>query len=116
MMNLIRVDDDTDHGGKVVTGSTRMRNDGRFVARKRDHVSSGKHPDVSPNVIEEGDTSMTDGGISISRHGHRGTYGCHLISSFSMEVRVRFMCAGQRRGLMSSRLGLYNRTPESYSH
>jgi len=36
MINLIRVDDDTDHGGKVVTGSTRMRNDGRFVARKSD--------------------------------------------------------------------------------
>jgi len=81
MMNLIRVDDDTDHGGKVLTGSTAMRYDGRFVARKGDRVSCPRHPDVSPNVIEEGDTSMTDGGIPIARHGHRATCGCHLISS-----------------------------------
>ncbi len=39
MMNLIRVGDDTDHGGKVETGSTTMRFDGRFVARKGDRVS-----------------------------------------------------------------------------
>jgi uncharacterized Zn-binding protein involved in type VI secretion len=36
---------------------------------------------VAPNVIEEGDPSMTDGGIPIARHGHRATCGCHLISS-----------------------------------
>ncbi|WP_035549308.1 PAAR domain-containing protein [Burkholderia sp. 9120] len=83
MMNLIRVDDDTDHGGKVVTGSTTMSYEGRFVARKGDHVSCPKHPDVSPNVIEEGDTLMTDGGIAIARHGHRATCGCHLISSLT---------------------------------
>lgn len=106
MMNLIRVDDDTDHGGNVVTRSTKMRYDGRFVAHKGHHVSSPKHLDVSPNAIEEGDTSMPDGGIPIARHGHRGTCGCQLVSSLSMEVRVRFMCAGQRRGLMSSRLDL----------
>jgi uncharacterized Zn-binding protein involved in type VI secretion len=29
MINLIRVGDDTDHGGKVETGSTTMRFDGR---------------------------------------------------------------------------------------
>ncbi len=83
MMNLIRVDDDTDHGGKVVSGSTTMRYNDRFVARKGDQVSCPKHPDVSPNVIEEGDTSMTDGGIPIARHGHRATCGCHLVSSVS---------------------------------
>lgn len=58
MMNLIRVGDDTDHGGKVETGSTTMRFDGRYVARKGDCVSCPQHPDVSPNLIEEGDTSM----------------------------------------------------------
>jgi uncharacterized Zn-binding protein involved in type VI secretion len=83
MMNLIRVDDDTDHGGKVLTGSTTMQYEGRFVARKGDHVSCPRHHDVSPNVIEEGDTSMTDGGIPIARDGHRATCGCHLISSLT---------------------------------
>jgi uncharacterized Zn-binding protein involved in type VI secretion len=83
MMNLIRVDDDTDHGGKVITGSRTMQFEGRFVARKGDRVSCPRHPDVSPNVIEEGDASMTDDGIPIARHGHRATCGCHLISSLT---------------------------------
>jgi uncharacterized Zn-binding protein involved in type VI secretion len=81
LINLIRVDDDNDHGGKVLTGSTAMRFEGRYVARKGDRVSCPRHPDVLPNVIEEGDASMTDGGIPIARHGHRATCGCHLISS-----------------------------------
>lgn len=80
-MNLIRIGDDTDHGGKVETGSTTMRFDGRYVARKGDLVSCPQHPEVSPNLIEEGDSSMTDGAIPIARHGHRATCGCHLISS-----------------------------------
>ncbi|MBR7892638.1 PAAR domain-containing protein [Burkholderia multivorans] len=81
MMNLIRIGDDTDHGGKVETGSTPMRFNGRYVARKGDRVSCPQHPDVSPNVIEEGDSSITDNGIPIACHGHRATCGCHLISS-----------------------------------
>lgn len=83
MINIIRVGDDTDHGGKVKTGSDTMRFEGRYVARKGDQVSCPRHPDVSPNVIEEGDTSMTDEGIPIARDGHRATCGCHLISSLS---------------------------------
>ena len=39
MINLTRVEDATDRGGKVETGSTKMRFDGRFVARKGDLVS-----------------------------------------------------------------------------
>ncbi|TCW84387.1 hypothetical protein C5O80_15270 [Burkholderia sp. SRS-46] len=73
--------DATDHGGKVETGSSTMKFDGRYVARKGDRVSCPQHPDISPNLIEEGDSSMTDGGIPIARHGHCATCGCHLISS-----------------------------------
>ncbi|MCA3087109.1 MAG: PAAR domain-containing protein [Burkholderia sp.] len=83
MINLIRIGDDTDHGGKVETGSTTMHFDGRYVARKRDRVSCPQHPDISPNLIEEGDPSMTDDGIPIARNGHRATCGCHLISSLA---------------------------------
>ena len=81
MMNLIRVGDDTDHGGKVITGSSKMRFDGRFVARKGAEVSCPQHPEIKPNLIVEGDESMTDDGVPIARHGHRATCGCCLISS-----------------------------------
>ncbi|MFL9895684.1 PAAR domain-containing protein [Paraburkholderia sp. RL17-381-BIF-C] len=81
MMNLIRLDDDTDHGGKVITASQTMSFDGRFVARKGDEVSCPKHEDVKPNVIVEGDQSMTDNGVPIARHGDQATCGCKLISS-----------------------------------
>jgi uncharacterized Zn-binding protein involved in type VI secretion len=81
MMNLIRLDDATDHGGKVISASTTMRYNGRFVARKGDEVSCPLHPAVSPNLILDGDTSMTDAGVPIARHGHKATCGCALISS-----------------------------------
>jgi uncharacterized Zn-binding protein involved in type VI secretion len=80
-MNLIRLGDDTDHGGKVITASQTMRFDGRFVARKGDEVSCPKHEDVRPNVITEGDEFITDGGLPVARHGHQATCGCRLISS-----------------------------------
>lgn len=83
MMNLIRLDDPTDHGGKVITASSTMRFDGKFVARKGDRVSCPKHPDIEPNEILEGDESMTDDGVPIARHGHKATCGCHVISSLA---------------------------------
>jgi uncharacterized Zn-binding protein involved in type VI secretion len=81
MINLIRLGDDTDHGGKVITASSTMRFDSHFVARKGDEVSCPKHPNVKPNVIEEGDETLTENGAPIARHGHRATCGCGLISS-----------------------------------
>jgi uncharacterized Zn-binding protein involved in type VI secretion len=83
MINLIRIGDDTDHGGKVITASSTMRFDGRYVARKGDLVSCPQHPSVQPNVIEEGDESITDDGAPIARHGHRASCNCHLISSLA---------------------------------
>jgi uncharacterized Zn-binding protein involved in type VI secretion len=80
LIDLIRLDDDTDHGGKVITASSTMRFDGKFVARKGDEVSCPKH-DIKRNVIVDGDESMTDNGVPIARHGYRATCGCHLISS-----------------------------------
>lgn len=47
MIDLIRLGDDTDHDGKVITASTTMSFDGKFVARKRDEVSCPKH--LTPN-------------------------------------------------------------------
>ncbi|MBN3854774.1 hypothetical protein G3N59_15420 [Paraburkholderia sp. Ac-20340] len=38
MINLLRVDDDTDHGGEVITGSSSMHVEGRNVAHKGDQA------------------------------------------------------------------------------
>ena len=78
---MVGVGDCTDHGGKVETGASTRKFDGRYVARKGDRGSCPQHPNVSPNISEEGDESMKDNGIPIARHGHRATCGCHLISS-----------------------------------
>ncbi|HEY4297390.1 MAG TPA: PAAR domain-containing protein [Paraburkholderia sp.] len=79
-MDLIRLGDATDHGGNVISASSTMNFDARFVARKGDSVSCPLH-DISPNLIIEGDESMMDDGVPIARHGHRAACGCHLISS-----------------------------------
>ncbi|WP_322063373.1 PAAR domain-containing protein [Paraburkholderia sp. J63] len=81
MMNLIRLDDELNNGGKVTSASEAMKFDGRKVARKGDRVVCEKHPGVVPNVIEQGDETMRDEGIPIARHEHRTTCGCHVISS-----------------------------------
>jgi uncharacterized Zn-binding protein involved in type VI secretion len=80
-MDLIRLGDNTDHGGKVISASPTMIFDGRNVARKGDEVSCPKHPDIRPNRIIDGDDTMTDDGIPIARHGYRAMCGCRLISS-----------------------------------
>jgi uncharacterized Zn-binding protein involved in type VI secretion len=80
MTDLIRLGDDTDHGGKVISASSTMRYDGRFVARKGDEVSCPKH-NIKPNLIIEGDDSTMDEGVPVARHGYRAMCGCRLISS-----------------------------------
>ncbi|MBJ9617709.1 PAAR domain-containing protein [Burkholderia multivorans] len=81
MLNAIRMGDSTDHGGEVVEASRIMKINGRGVARKGDKIRCPIHPDVNPNVIEEGDPNIKDHGVPIARQGHLGTCGCRLISS-----------------------------------
>jgi uncharacterized Zn-binding protein involved in type VI secretion len=83
MIDLIRLGDDTDHGGKVISASETMHFDDKAVARKGDEVSCPRHPGIKPNLIIEGDETMTDDGIPIARHSYRAMCGCHLISSVS---------------------------------
>jgi uncharacterized Zn-binding protein involved in type VI secretion len=80
MIDFILQGDDTDHNGKVITGSPTMRYNGRSVARKGDEVSCPLH-DIQPNLIIEGDETIRDHGTPIARHGHRAMCGCRLISS-----------------------------------
>ena len=81
MTDFVRLGDTTDHGGKVVTASETADYDGVPLARKGDRIECPQHPDVVPNVIVEGDEGVLDEGLPIARNGHRGTCGCHLISS-----------------------------------
>jgi uncharacterized Zn-binding protein involved in type VI secretion len=82
MADYIRFGDKTTGSSTVISASTTMRFDGRFIARKGDEVSTcPKHPDIKPNLIIEGDEKATDNGIPIARHGHQVSCGCKLISS-----------------------------------
>ncbi|WP_420997242.1 PAAR domain-containing protein [Cupriavidus sp. 30B13] len=81
MADFVRLGDETDHGGKVISASATMRYEGRAVARKGDQVSCPKHPDVRPNLIIDGDDATKDDGVPIARHGYRAMCGCKLISS-----------------------------------
>lgn len=81
MIDVIRLGDATDHGGKVVTASQWMRLRGIPVARIGDHVTCPQHPDTDPNVIIEGDQKFKDRGIPVARQGHQATCGCSLLSS-----------------------------------
>jgi len=80
MPNFVRISDANDHGGKVLTGSTTMKLEGRGVARVGDRVSCPKH---GANVIVEGSGIFRDGGIPVALDGHRCACGCRLIASFA---------------------------------
>lgn len=80
-MDFVRLNDELNNGGNVISASVAMRFDGRPVARKGDKVHCKKHPGFVLNVIEDGDETMCDDGHPIARHGHRTTCGCHVMSS-----------------------------------
>ncbi|SCU98349.1 conserved hypothetical protein [Cupriavidus necator] len=79
MSQIVRIGDDNDHGGKVLTGSTTMKFGKRGVARKGDKVSCPLHGE---NVIIEGSEMFRDGGVPVALHGHQCACGCRLIASF----------------------------------
>jgi uncharacterized Zn-binding protein involved in type VI secretion len=85
MKNIIYVDDDTSHGGKVLTGSDLIKVGGRRAARVGDRVSCPEHGE---NDILEGSSNMKDGGIPLARDGDHAWCGCVLIAS-SSGVRVQ---------------------------
>lgn len=63
---LIRVDDPTSHGGKVLEGSANMIVDGKPVARVGDKVSCPIHGDTtidsgSPTYLVDGKPTARDG-------------------------------------------------------
>lgn len=80
MKNIIRINDKTTSGGKVLSGSTTMKFHGIGVARKGDPVMC-PIPVHGLTVIAEGHPTFKDNGVPVAFHGHRCACGCTLISS-----------------------------------
>jgi uncharacterized Zn-binding protein involved in type VI secretion len=85
MKKLAYEGDDTSHGGKILTGSDRIKVKGRRAARVGDKVSCPIHGD---NEIIEGSSRMKDGTIPLSREDDHTRCGAYLIGS-SDGARVR---------------------------
>ncbi|MCA8108031.1 MULTISPECIES: PAAR domain-containing protein [Burkholderia] len=85
MKNLAYEGDATTHGGRVLTGSDRIKVKGRRAARIGDKVSCPIHGD---NEIVEGSSRMKDGTTQLSRDGDRTRCGAVLIAP-SSGARVR---------------------------
>lgn len=79
MINVIRLNDPTSHGGKVysVTAS-HFTVDGVAVARVGDKCSCPLH---GPGTIAEGDQHHTIDGIAVAYHGHKTSCGAVLTST-----------------------------------
>lgn len=82
MRCVIRLDDSTDHGGKVITASSTTIIRGKPVARIGDKVNCPQK-DHGITTIIEGEPSFKDQGKPIALDGHKCACGCKLISSLN---------------------------------
>lgn len=78
MKKLAYEGDSTSHGGKVLSGSDRIKVNGRRAAKVGILVSCPIHGD---NEIIEGSSSMKDAGTPLSRDGDATQCGSVLIAS-----------------------------------
>lgn len=77
MKNIACESDSTSHGGKILTGSDRIKVKGCRAARIGDKVSCPIHGD---NEIVEGSGMIKDGTVPLSRDGDRTQCGATLIA------------------------------------
>ena len=79
MRGVIRLNDPTSHGGKVISAAPNSRVKGVAVARKGDRCSCPVrgHADCR---IAEGDPKVLIDGIPVAFDGHKTTCGAHLMS------------------------------------
>ena len=80
MRNVIRLNDPTSHGGKVLTAAPHSTVLGVAVARQGDHCSCPL-PGHGTCVIVEGDPDVLIDGVPVAFQGHRTSCGATLISS-----------------------------------
>ncbi|MBP0630867.1 MULTISPECIES: PAAR domain-containing protein [unclassified Cupriavidus] len=78
MTNLAYEGDSTSHGGKILTGSDRIKVNGRRAARQGDLVSCPIHGE---NRIIGGSTRLTDGSVPLACGGHETECGSVLIAT-----------------------------------
>ena len=81
MKRVIRLDDPTDHGGKVISVSAHQTNImGKPIARIGD-LCACPIPGHGVCPIVEGDSSWTIDGIAVALEGHKTACGATLIST-----------------------------------
>lgn len=80
MRKIIRLGDDTSHGGKVVSATSHVTVGGKPVARLGDKCTCPKRGHNNC-VIVEGDTAWTIDGIPVALEGHKTSCGAVLVSS-----------------------------------
>jgi uncharacterized Zn-binding protein involved in type VI secretion len=77
---VIRVNDPTSHGGKVVAASSKSFVMGVAVARKGDACTCPK-PGHSGCTIAEGDKNVLIDGVPVAFEGHKTSCGATLMST-----------------------------------
>jgi uncharacterized Zn-binding protein involved in type VI secretion len=82
MKGVIRLNDPTSHGGKVMAAAPHSTVLGKAVARKGDKCSCPM-PGHGTCVIAEGDPNVLIDGVPVAFHGHRTSCGATLISTVS---------------------------------
>ncbi|NKI68829.1 PAAR domain-containing protein [Collimonas pratensis] len=89
-LTIITVGDDTDHGGKVISGSPTHDIGGRAIARLGDEVDCPLHyPDGRPhgiNKIVTAHPTFIIGGIPVAVQDCLTECGCKLIGSSSASI------------------------------
>lgn len=78
---FIVVGDSTDHGGKVIQGSSASLLNGKPIARVGDQVTCPKKGHGNTTVIATGDETVIIDGQAAARHGDKTACGATLLSS-----------------------------------
>ena len=87
MHNVIRLNDPTTHGGKVITASSNSMVLGVRVARKGDRCLCPIRGHESC-VIVEGDPKVLIDGVPVAFEGHATSCGAKLISTVGTSGRA----------------------------
>lgn len=74
---IVRLDDTSDHGGRVITSASKTYAEGMLVARIGDILACPLH---GPNPIVEGSPDTYCEGPAVARHGDHTACGAALIS------------------------------------
>jgi uncharacterized Zn-binding protein involved in type VI secretion len=80
MKGIIRLNDPTSHGGRVIAAAPNTQVMGKAVARKGDRCLCPL-PGHTMCFIEEGDPEVTIDGVPVAFEGHKTTCGAALIST-----------------------------------